>query len=95
ERSLVNLFIEFLHLYAFISVPPISVNTIVLSLATVTYSTRLPQSVSSKSETASGSFSSSTMNRSNSRLRMPPCQHSAALQLYWAYGYLQGCHWHV
>ena len=53
-----TLFIEFLHLYAFISVPPISVNTIVLSLATVTYSTRLPQSVSSKSETASGSFSS-------------------------------------
>ena len=29
ERSLVNPFIEFLHLYAFISVPPISVNTII------------------------------------------------------------------
>ena len=30
-----------------------------MSLPTVTYSTRLPQSVSSNSETASGSFSSS------------------------------------
>ena len=29
ERSLVNPFIVFLHLYAFISVPPISVNTII------------------------------------------------------------------
>lgn len=56
---------------AFISVPPISVNTIVLSLPTVTYSTRLPQSASSNSETALGSFSSSVINCSNSRLWMP------------------------
>ena len=58
---------------AVISVPPSSVNTIVLSLPTVTYSTRLPQSASSNSDTASGSFFSSSINRSNSRLRMPRC----------------------
>ena len=53
-----------------ISVPPIIVNTIVLSLLTVTYSTRLPQSASSNSDTASGSFSSSSMKRSKDYLKV-------------------------
>ena len=51
-------------IHALISVSPSSVNTIVLSLLTVTYSTRLPQSASSNSDTASGSLFSSSMNRS-------------------------------
>ena len=54
------------------------VNTIVLSFLTVTYSTMLPQSDSSNSVTASGSFSSSVMKRSNYRRRMPFCRISAA-----------------
>lgn len=59
-------------------------NTIVLSLLTVTYSTRLPQCASSNSVIASGSFSSSVMNSSNSRCRMPRCRMSAVYYVTWA-----------
>lgn len=63
----------------FISVPPIIVNTIVLSLPTVKYSARLPQSASSNPWTTSGSFSSSVTKRSSSRLRMPRCRYRRTL----------------